>query len=289
LSPKSVPYRLNLGRAYLLAGQPDKAEATLDEAVALEPDNFVALTRAATTALAAGNYDAGKRYVDRMAKLQPQSPATMALQGDIAMRAGEYSKALSLYERAAVQAPSNVLTVSQFAAAKRAGVAAPEKVLTNWLQKNPDDIMVRLALGEFKQAKGDLAGARQEYEAALAKQPENGAILNNLAYVYLESGDPKALSTAERAYAKMPNSPAVQDTYGWALLKAGQTDKALSLLRTASSGLPGNPEVQLHLGEALVAAKQMPEAERVLKGLQGPSVPPAIAARAAELLQKTGR
>jgi len=87
----------------------------------------------------------------------------------------------------------------------------------------------------------------------------------------------------------MPDSPAVQDTYGWALLKAGQSDKALALLRTAASALPGNPEVQLHLGEALIAVKQVSEAERVLKGLQGPNVPPPIAARANELLERKAR
>jgi Tfp pilus assembly protein PilF len=179
--------------------------------------------------------------------------------------------------------------VSQFVAGQRAGIANPEKPLVDWLRINPDDIMVRLALGEYRQGKGDFAGARQEYEAALAKQPDNGAILNNLAYVYLESGDPKALATAEKAYAKLPDVPAVQDTYGLALLRAGQADKALSLLRSASSALPGNPEVQLHLGEALLAAKQVSEGQRVLKGLQGTNVPPAIAARATELLQKSGQ
>jgi predicted Zn-dependent protease len=289
LAPRSVPNRLNLARAYQLARQPDKALATLDEALKLDPDNFVVLTRAATTALASGNFDAGNRYVDRMAKLQPESPVTLAMQGDLAMRAKDYSRALDLYQRAGARAPSGVLVVSQFVAGQRAGVANPEKPMVDWLRTNPDDVMVRLALGEYRQGKGDLAGARQEYETALAKQPDNGAILNNLAYVYLESGDPKALATAERAYAKMPDSPAVQDTYGWALLKAGQTDKALGLLRTASSALPGNPEVQLHLGEALMAARKVPEAVRVLKGLQGPNVPPTIAARATALLQKSGQ
>jgi len=249
----------------------------------------VVLTRAATTALAAGKYDKGQQYVDRMVKLQPESPVTLAMQGDLAMRAKEFSKALDLYQRAVARAPSGVLVVSQFVAGQRAGIANPEKPMVDWLRSNPDDIMVRLALGEYKQGKGDLTGARQEYEAALAKQPDNGAILNNLAYVYLESGDPKALATAEKAYAKLPDVPAVQDTYGLALLRAGQPDKALSLLRSASSALPGNPEVQLHLGEALLAAKQVSEGQRVLRGLQGANVPPAIAARATELLQKSGQ
>jgi putative PEP-CTERM system TPR-repeat lipoprotein len=289
LAPRSVPNRLNLARAYQMSQQPDQALATLDQALTLEPDNFVVLTRAATTALAAGKYDKGQQYVDRMVKLQPESPVTLAMQGDLAMRAKEFSKALDLYQRAGARAPSGVLVVSQFVAGQRAGIANPEKPMVDWLRSNPDDVMVRLALGEYRQGKGDLAGARQEYEAALAKQPDNGAILNNLAYVYLESGDPKALATAEKAYAKLPDVPAVQDTYGLALLRAGQADKALSLLRSASSALPGNPEVQLHLGEALLAARQISEGQRVLKGLQGANVPPAIAARATELLQKSGQ
>jgi cellulose synthase operon protein C len=289
LAPRSVPYRLNLARAYSSARDPDKALQTLDEALRIEPDNFVALTRAATTALAAGKFDAGQKYVAQMEKLQPESPVTLAMRGDLAMRSGEFAKALAYYERAAAKAPSGVLAISQFIAGQRAGVATPEKPLLDWLRANPDDVIGRLTLGEYKQAKGDLAGALQEYETALAKSPDNGAILNNLAYLYIEKGDSRALETAERAYRKMPDTPAVQDTYGWALLRAGQTDKALGLLRTAASALPGNPEVQLHLGEALIAARQIPEAQRVLKALQGSNVPPPIAARATELLEKMGQ
>ena len=289
LTPRSVPYRLNLARAYSAAREPDKALQTLDEALKLEPDNFVALTRAATTALAAGKFDAGQKYVAQMEKLQPESPVTLAMRGDLAMRTDEFAKALSYYERAAAKAPSGVLAISQFIAGQRARVATPEKPLLDWLRANPDDVIARLTLGEYKQARGDLAGALQEYETALAKAPDNGAILNNLAYLYIEKGDSRALETAERAYRKLPDTPAVQDTYGLALLRAGQPDKALGLLRTAASALPGNSEVQLHLGEALAAAGQVPEARRVLKALQGPNVPPPISARATELLEKIGQ
>ncbi len=285
LSPRSVPNRLNLARAYSAAREPDKALQALDAALKIEPDNFVALTRAATTALAAGKFDAGQKYVAQMERLQPESPVTLAMRGDLAMRADEFGKALTYYERAAAKAPSGVLAISQFIAGRRAGVATPEKPLLDWLRANPDDVIARLTLGEYKQAQGDLAGALQEYETAIAKAPDNGAILNNLAYLYIEKGDSRALETAERAYRKLPDTAAVQDTYGWALLRAGQPDKALGLLRTAASALPGNPEVQLHLGEALIAARQIPEAQRVLKALQGSKVPPPIAARATELLE----
>jgi len=286
LEPKSVPNRLNLARAYALGREPDKALAVLDEALALEPDNFVVLTRAATTALAAGDADRGRKYVDRMAQAQPESPVTLAMQGDLAMRAGDPAKALAFYDRASAKAPSSILAISRFMAGQRARVAEPEKPLVDWLRNNPDDVLGRLALGEYKQARGDMAGALMEYETALAKQPDNGAILNNLAYLYIEKGDSRALATAEKAYAKLPDSPAVQDTYGLALLRAGQADRALELLRTASSALPGNVEVQLHLGEALIAARQLQEAQRILKPLTGPNVPAPIAARATELLKR---
>ena len=289
LAPKSVPYRLNLARAYSIARQPDKAQQALDEALKIEPDNFVVLTRAATNALAAGNFESGQKYVDRMTKLQPESPVTLAMLGDLAMRGQDHTKALGYYQRAAAKAPSGVLVVSQFIAGQRAKVPNPEQPVVDWLKANPDDVLVRLTLGEYRQAKGDFDGALKEYETALAKQPDNPAILNNLAYLYVEKGDSRALATAERAYGKMPDSPAVQDTYGLALLRAGQTDKALELLRSAASALPGNPDVQLHLAEALIAARQVAEAQRVLKPLQGPNVPPPIAAKAAKLLEGAGK
>jgi Tfp pilus assembly protein PilF len=56
---------------------------------------------------------------------------------------------------------------------------------------------------------------------------------------------------AEKAYRLAPRDANVADTYGWALVEAGQVEKGLRYLREAQVRAPNNTEIQSHLNEAL--------------------------------------
>jgi Flp pilus assembly protein TadD len=107
--------------------------------------------------------------------------------------------------------------------------------------------------------------------------------------LYLESGDGRAVATAEKAYKALPEAPATMDTYGWALLGAGKTDQAVELLREASKGLPDNAEVQYHLAAALAEAGNKPEAVVLVKQSLGGQLAPAIRTDAQKLLAELSR
>jgi Flp pilus assembly protein TadD len=92
------------------------------------------------------------------------------------------------------------------------------------------------------------------------------------------------LPTAAKAYNLLPKVPAIQDTYGWALLKAGKMDKAVEILTEAARGMPDNAEVQYHLAVALASAGRKSEALPVLKKAIGGALPPATRAEATKLL-----
>ena len=76
--------------------------------------------------------------------------------------------------------------------------------------------------------------AAEQFELVLKAFPNNVDALNNLAWIYTEQKDPKAVATAERAYKLAPKSAAVQDTYGWALVEADQAKTALPILAEAA-------------------------------------------------------
>jgi predicted Zn-dependent protease len=100
--------------------------------------------------------------------------------------------------------------------------------------------------------------------------------------------DPRAVEVAAKAYAGLPQNPAVQDTYGLALVRSGSLDRGVELLRRAASALPGNAEVQLHLAEALLQAKQPAEARTVLNRVINGDASAASKDAARELLGQAG-
>jgi len=75
------------------------------------------------------------------------------------------------------------------------------------------------------------------------------------------------MSLAQRAYEAAPSNPAVQDTYGWALVENGEVGRGLDLIRQAAKAMPGNAEIQYHLGTALARQGEVDEARRVLEGV----------------------
>ena len=95
----------------------------------------------------------------------------------------------------------------------------------------------------------------------------NGAILNNLAWLYAEKGNPKALEIAEKAYRASPESPDIQDSYGWILVQNDQAEKGLRLIKQALELLPGNTEIRYHYAAALIKSGNKSEGLQILENL----------------------
>jgi Flp pilus assembly protein TadD len=106
--------------------------------------------------------------------------------------------------------------------------------------------------------------------------------LNNLAWLYSERDDPRALETAERAHAVAPESGEVADTLGWLLVRKGEMTRAIPLLREAVHRAPGVAEIRYHLAVALARSGEADEARDLLRGLeaQGEDFPSRVQARA---------
>jgi Tfp pilus assembly protein PilF len=92
-------------------------------------------------------------------------------------------------------------------------------------------------------------------------------MLNNLAWLYQEQGDPRALETARKAYDLDPNKPEVADTYGWILLKRGKGQQGLPILQQAYVSYPTQPEIGYHVAVGLSQLGRKDEAVKVLTRL----------------------
>jgi tetratricopeptide (TPR) repeat protein len=68
-----------------------------------------------------------------------------------------------------------------------------------------DSVDFRLALAHILVLKGDLEGARGEYQIVLEKSPQNEKALQGLSYIELENGqEPKSIELLEKALEKNP-------------------------------------------------------------------------------------
>ena len=282
-------YHMNLARAYLMDRKADEALRVLDEALRSAPRQPQTLALAATVALQARQLEKATGYVERLRTVAPDAAGTMRLEGDLAMADKRYRAALDYYDRAARSGSDALLSVARYQAGMAAGVAQPQKPLDEWLAVAPGDAGVRVLLAEYEQQRGNEAAAIAGYEKVLETAPGNVMALNNLAGIYQQKGNERALPLARRAYEAAPASPAVQDTYGWALVASGDLDRGLELIREAAKALPGVPEIQYHLGAALARKGDTAEARRILKQVVTANATPNIRAGAEAELAKLDR
>ena len=101
----------------------------------------------------------------------------------------------------------------------------------------------------------------------MQKQPDNAAILNNLALVYQQLKDTRALGTAERAYKLKPDNGAIADTLGWLLVEQGNIALGIELLQKAAAAAPDAPEIRYHLAQGWLKAGDKLKARNELERL----------------------
>lgn len=139
------------------------------------------------------------------------------------------------------------------------------KVLESASTQHPNSAQIKLALAMAYQATEATDKAQSAYEALVQLTPKNAIALNNLAWIYYEKKDDRAIATAEKAYQINSRSPAIADTYGWILFSAGRTEESLPVLEAAHEMAPTAQEIALHLAEAYKAAGQNDKAKSILE------------------------
>ena len=113
-----------------------------------------------------------------------------------------------------------------------------------------DSYPILFHLAELQQARKHYPQAIEYYQRLLKLRPEQTSLLNNLAWIYMLTDDPKAVALAEKAYKKQPDSADFADTYGVILLKNNKLNKAISVLNEAVNLAPDNKDIQYHLAKA---------------------------------------
>ena len=206
---------------------------------------------------------------DLTAELLPYAPDLVV--GDLQMAFNRLPEARTAYEAALQKGPSSDAVNRLFVIRLRTGEPAEQAVafVKDWLTRYPHDSAVRFQLSSYYIENGRLAEAITETELLVRREPNNPLMLNNLAWLYSERKDPRALELAERAHRLASEEPAIMDTYGWILFNSGKRDQGLELLRKAAQGAPREGQIQFHFASALAELGQKDEAKQILRDVLG--------------------
>ncbi len=145
-------------------------------------------------------------------------------------------------------------------------------VLESAAASHADHAGLHAQIGNVYIVRGDLEEAVQWLEKAVALQPDNVLILNNLASILGEQPGQaeKALGYIDRAIQLSSSAPGLLDTKGTILLHLDRPAEAVAVLDQAVSGDAQDPRFRLHLAVACDRVGDGVKAKQMLAGaLQG--------------------
>lgn len=182
--------------------------------------------------LQSGQLIEARRLIQSMQKQHPREDSFILAKAKLYDLQGDTEKARLYLENQWQKSHSQTVAHNLYFRLK-AKPADQNTFLLKWTKQDPDNHRPLNYLALNAQQAGNKPKAIKYYEQALELRPQSPGTLNNLAWLYYETGNPLAQSTAKRAYQLDPNSAAIQDTYGWIMIEAGNHEEGIELLEKA--------------------------------------------------------
>lgn len=245
---------------YYKSGDVKGSKQALLKSVELMPGNISYVANLIKIELDAGDSQSAQKILNQYGGVGPELMARHYLQGKIYERSGDLPAALAAYKASWEVGPSD-LTGDALFNISRSERKQSENVafLDSWIAGIPSSSKPLMYKAMAMQASGDIMGAEALYLKALDIEPDLAAALNNLAWIYFNRDDDKAVSVAKRAYQLAPNSAPIMDTYGWILVSSGDLISGYPILLRASELAPNNNEISQHVDFAATQLKRQPK------------------------------
>jgi putative PEP-CTERM system TPR-repeat lipoprotein len=268
VEPKSALAKYRLASVYAMAKRDDDAMVELKKATVLQPDYLPAQLALAELSMRKNRPEEALAIARGLQKQERTASAGLMLEADMLLVQKKTEQALPLYEKVQARHPSTRVALQLHRLQKMTGKEQKaNQGLAQWLKDHPDDVPALIYAAEQNLYTKQLQPAATQLETALKLAPDNALALNNLAWIYQQQNNPKALETAEKAYSLAGNNPAVLDTLGSILTDRGDAKRAVGLLQKAATAMPENVDMQLHLAQAQVKSGDKAAARKTLEKL----------------------
>jgi len=129
-------------------------------------------------------------------------------------------------------------------------------------ESQEEKIDVWFQRGAMFERQKNTAAAETEFRKVLAVMPNNPATLNYLGYMLTDRNVrlPEALAMIQKAVDSEPNNGAYLDSLGWVYFRMGRMQEAEDNMRRAVDLVPHDPTMHDHYAEVLFKASKVREA-----------------------------
>jgi len=233
--PQSIHIRLKIASVLIRLERLDEAEAVLKEAKEIDPENMdLSLALIFVYSYGERNEDLETEYEDFLKKAHNEKPKDIGI--------SEYLGQFYFYKKR----PQEAIDVY-------------EKIL----ESNPDYVEALFWLGYLYEECGQRDKALNAWERGIGLDSSFAPILNCLGYTYAEEGINLDLAEemVEKALETEPENGAYLDSLGWIYYKKGDVEKAKEYVLKAIN-LIKDPDVYKHLGDIYISLGDQEEAVR---------------------------
>lgn len=268
LKPESPLAYLRMAEVQVAAKNKEAAMEDLQKALKVKPDSLEAQRGIMILQLDAGRSAEAVAVAKDVQKQRPKEAIGYIFEGDVYAAKKSWGDAATAYRAGLKAAGTNDLAIKLHGALVAGGNnAEADKFAESWLKEHPKDSRFRNYLAEAAMARKDFAGAAKQYRMLLDAQPDDPAVLNNMAWVAGQLKDPKAIEYAEKANKLAPDQPTLMDTLGVLLIERGDTARGLDLLKKAVALAPQASQIRLNYAKALLKSGRRIEAKSELEQL----------------------
>jgi len=254
--PQNQDAKFQVGYLALENKEYKKAEAIFLELRKVNPKDFRGLVGLVETLAAEGRMGDGIKEIEGAVATEPNRRDIKLALGNLYVRAERYGDAIRQFQSLLDQdAMSPDLLFRLGEAERRKGdLNGSADVFRRCAQAAPNSTVCPLELGLLLEATGRRDQAKPIYEQILKLNPDEAVALNNLAYIKAEEGSDldQALTMAQRARQRMPESNDVSDTLGWIYIKKNLSEDAVRLFSDLVRKAPGDYRYHYHYGMALM-------------------------------------
>ena len=257
-----------LGWARFNGGDAEQAVEAFEKCVALEPDHPAALNGLGQIYLMWADYKKAEKY---LLKAAPKANAAWFGLARLYLLTGKYQEAQTWINKALGAEPNDESLKQMLAAAQKGELSADLRKQIEPPGKPSSAPADKLAADGWRQFnQGNARSAERNFRRALAKDPDNLAAINGLAFVTLNMGKiAEAKALFEKYLKKEPDAAGPMNGLARCLKVEGKVDEAIALWEKMAKKYPGPTAATVGLAttysERKEYAKAIPYYELLVK------------------------
>lgn len=257
-------------RALILDKQIEKALAVSTEELKKSPKDKVLFGTQVQLLAENGKNDEALKLLATLPAEEAGKADVQFIKGRILLAAAKPKEALVALTESYQQSQSTMAALMIADTYERAGdLTKAQQFVEQHFTTKPNDGPLQLFYANLM-LKSDKNKSIEMFNQLLVKEPDNVAVLNNLAWTLLDSNKlAEATQYIERAIKLAPRNPDVLDTHGAVLLAAGKVDAALLKFEESLKIRPDNAAVLLNYADGLIKKGEKDKAKSILDKIAG--------------------